>query len=186
MSNIVIVSGTNRPGSASLAVARRVADLYREADAAPSVLDLTELPIDAFRPESYRTKPVGLAPFTRAVFSADGLVFVVPEYNGGMPGALKYFIDLLPFPAALENKPVGFIGLAAGEWGGLRPVEQLQQVAIYRKALVYPRHTFIRSCEGLIRADVNHVDDGIVDRLRTQCRAFLRFVEAQAQAVSPA
>lgn len=186
MTTIAIVAGTNRPGSATLAVARRVVDLYRAAGANPELLDLAELPTDAFRPESYLEKPAGLAPFTRAALSADGLVFVIPEYNGGMPGVLKYFIDLLPFPAAFENKPVGFIGLAAGEWGGLRPVEQLQQVAIYRKALVCPRHTFIRSCDGLIRADADHVDDAIVDRLRSQCRAFLRFVETQARAVVPA
>ena len=140
---IVVVSGTNRTGSRTLGVARQVADLYRTLGAEVRLLDLAELPPALFRPDAYGEKPEAFRPFAEAVLAADGLVVVTPEYNGGFPGVLKYFIDMLKFPESFEERPVCFIGLAAGMWGALRPVEQLAQVFAYRNAHLFPGRVFI-------------------------------------------
>jgi chromate reductase len=142
---ILIVSGTNRPQSATRRVSDLAAAAYRRVDpnCTVGVLDLFELPLDAFSPLSYAEKPSALAPFTDMVLRASGLVVVTPEYNGSFPGVLKYFIDLLPFPAAFERKPVCFVGVADGQWGALRAVEQLQQIFAYRNALMLPDRVFI-------------------------------------------
>jgi len=58
------------------------------------------------------------------VLMAAGLHVVLPEYNGSYPGVLKYFIDMLKFPESFENKPAAFVGVANGQWGALRAVEQ--------------------------------------------------------------
>ena len=56
---------------------------------------------------------------------------VAPEYNGSIPGALKYFIDLLPFPEAFEDRPVAFVGIASGRVGRFAyGIEHLQHVIL--------------------------------------------------------
>jgi NAD(P)H-dependent FMN reductase len=101
------------------------------------------LPPEIFSPTSYAEKPRAFQPFAEAVLNAAGLHVVSPEYNGAIPGVLKYFIDMLKFPESFSNRPVCFVGLAAGMWGALRPVEQLQAIFGYRNAFIYPDRVFL-------------------------------------------
>ena len=106
------------------------------------LLDLAHLPPEIFSPASYAEKPAAFKKFTDAILAADGVVIVTPEYNGSVPGILKYFIDMLPFPESFEQRPVCFVGLAAGIWGALRPVEQLQAIFRLSQCLHFSRTRF--------------------------------------------
>lgn len=174
---LTLIVGTNRPDSATRKVSRQVEAIYEAMHVPLKVLDLAELPPEIFSPASYGSKPASFKPYADAVLQAEGLVVVTPEYNGGMPGVLKYFIDMLKFPESFERRPVCFVGLAAGIWGGLRPVEQLQAIFGYRNAHLYPERVFISQV-------MNHLDDRgrlkspeLVDRLRKQAEGFVNFVE---------
>ncbi len=94
---ITVISGTNRPESNT----RKVAGLVLEAltnNAEPAQLvDLSELPDELFASSSYASKPENFAPLQEVILSTDGILTVVPEYNGSFPGVLKYFIDMLRF-----------------------------------------------------------------------------------------
>lgn len=175
---MVVVSGTNRRGSTTRQVAGLVAELYAEAGVAVSVLDLAELPVELLAPEAYEEKPPGFAPFAEKVMAAHGLVVVAPEYNGSFPGALKVLIDHLKFPESFEGRPVAFVGLAAGQWGGLRGVEQLQQIFAYRNAHVYPRRVLIPQVSRAIGEDGKVLDADVDRHLRAQVEGFLWFVRA--------
>ena len=118
---ITLVVGTNRPGSNTRKVALEVRRLYAELGTELGWVDLAELPAGIFAPSAYATKPADFEPFSQAILRASGLIIVTPEYNGGFPGVLKYFIDMLKFPESFERRPVCFIGLSAGVWGALRP-----------------------------------------------------------------
>jgi NAD(P)H-dependent FMN reductase len=140
----VVIAGTNRPGSNTLKLARLCARHTREAAGAEArLLDLQDLPPELFRPECYAAKPAAFAPWQEAILAAEGILSVVPEYNGSFPGALKYFLDMLRFPDSLVGKPAAFVGVAGGEWGSLRAVEQLEMVFQYRKAHLYGERVFI-------------------------------------------
>src|SRR5262249_24621153 len=165
---LTIISGTNRPGSNTRKVARHVEAIYAELGRPPAVIDLLELPPDAFTPASYANKPAGVQAFTDKVLNSTGLIVVTPEYNGGVPGALKYFIDLLPFPQSFQDRPVCFVGLGAGEWGALRPVEQLQMIFGYRNAFVYPGRVFIKHVNTVLDTDGKFTNEDIPKRLRAQ------------------
>jgi len=102
---------------------------------------------------------------------------VTPEYNGGMPGVLKYFIDMLKFPESFEQKPVCFTGLAAGIWGALRPVEQLQTIFGYRNAYLYPERVFLPQINNLLDASGRLKDAELAGRLKAQAGGFTDFVE---------
>ena len=116
------------------------------------------------------------------IVSSAGLHVVTPEYNGSFPGVLKYFIDMLKFPESFERKPVAFVGEAAGVWGGLRAVEQLQMIFGYRNAHPYPERVFIAGINNLMNEDGTLKDQSLTDRLAKQCRGFAAFTTCIAGA----
>src|SRR5262249_37986455 len=131
-SEILIISGTNRPNANALKVATIVLGHYRQANIAARLFSLAEMPREVFDPNSYSVKPPAFMPIQQMILEAAGLHVITPEYNGSFPGVLKYFIDMLKFPESFDRKAVAFVGEAAGMWGGLRAVEQLQQIFGYR------------------------------------------------------
>jgi chromate reductase len=174
---IVIISGTNRPGSNTRKVTARVEANYKTLGVKTHLLDLAELPPEIFAPTSYAEKPAGLKKFTDAILAADGLVVVTPEYNGSVPGILKYFIDMLKFPESFERRPVCFVGEAAGTWGALRPVEQLQAIFGYRNAYIFPERVFLPRINDLLDDEGFLKDPELLQRLKAQAEGFVDFVE---------
>lgn len=173
---VAIISGTNRPDSNTRKVAGQLEELYADRNTETKLLDLATLPSEIFDPASYAEKPEAFKTFSQTVLDADGLVVVTPEYNGGMPGVLKYFIDMLEFPESFENRPVCFVGIAAGMWGALRPVEQLQSIFGYRNAHIFPGRVFIPGVFNLIGDDGKLNDEKLVERLQKQAAGFVDFV----------
>ncbi len=173
-----IISGTNRPGSNALRVAREIEKIYRAQGEPVEILDLLELPAEIFHPSSYAAKPAGFERFARSVTGSSGLVVVTPEYNGSFPGVLKYFIDMLPFPESFQSRPVCFVGLAAGQWGALRSIEQLQMIFSYRNAHLFPQRVFIPAIHDHLSEDGNLKTPEIHQRLRGQAEGFIRFARS--------
>ena len=173
---ITLVVGTNRPGSNARKVASQIEEIYRELKTPLKVLDLAHLPPEIFHPGSYEKKPPSFKPFADAILESSGLIVVTPEYNGSLPGVLKYFIDMLKFPESFEQRPVCFIGEAAGMWGALRPVEQLQMIFGYRNAYIYPERVFMPRINDLLDANGRLKDAELVERLRAQQKGFVEFV----------
>ena len=174
---ITLIVGTNRPDSNTRKIARLLGEIYAELKVPLRVLDLAQLPPEIFSPACYAEKPKSFQPFANAVLQSSGLHVVTPEYNGGLPGVLKYFIDMLEFPESFERRPVCFTGLAAGAWGALRPVEQLQAIFGYRNAYIYPERVFLPQISGLLDEAGRPKDPELTDRLRKQAAGFIDFVE---------
>ena len=176
---ITLIVGTNRPGSNTRKVAKHIEDIYATLGVPLRVLDLAHLPPGIFSPDSYGEKPTAFKPFSDGVLQADGLIVVTPEYNGSVPGVLKYFIDMLKFPESFEKRPVCFVGVAAGMWGALRPIEQLQMIFGYRNAFLYPERVFLPHIGDAMDERGAFKDADLTDRLKSQAEGFIDFVERQ-------
>src|SRR5688572_4794252 len=174
---VLIVSGTNRPGSNALRVARVLERHYRDQGAATEILSLTDLPREVFDGSAYASKPPGMVEIQRRVLASRGLHVVTPEYNGSFPGVLKYFIDMLKFPESFDRRPVAYVGEAAGVWGALRSVEQLQMIFGYRNAFSFPERVFIPGVAKVFDADGNLTDAALDERLKKQVAGFLEFID---------
>jgi len=174
---MTLLVGTNRPDSNTRKVARHIEEIYAGLKVPLRVLDLAQLPSEIFSPSSYGEKPKSFLPFSDGVLQASGLHVVTPEYNGSLPGVLKYFIDMLKFPESFERRPVCFTGVAAGIWGALRPVEQLQAIFGYRNAYIYPERVFMPGVGRLLDANGRLTDADLLKRLRAQAEGFAGFVE---------
>ena len=174
---ITLISGTNRPDSNTRKVTAVIEGIYHALGVPTRLLDLHDLPVELFAPTAYANKPATFAPFSQAVLESSGLVVVTPEYNGSFPGALKLFIDHLKFPESFDARPVAFVGLAAGVWGALRSVEQLQQIFGYRNAYLFPKRVFLPGIGQALNADGQFVDAELAKRLRDQAVDYIAFVE---------
>jgi NAD(P)H-dependent FMN reductase len=173
---IEIVVGTNRANSNSRRIGDLLMALYGTLQVESRVLDLRDLPTELLDPGAYALKPAAFEPLQERVLAARGLHVVVPEYNGSFPGALKLFIDMLKFPESFEGKPVAYVGVASGQWGGLRPVEQLQMIFGYRNAHSYPQRVFIAGVHRKFSEDGVFGDPEVLGRLEAQAAGFTRFI----------
>ena len=174
---ITLISGTNRQGSKTLLLTRNIEQKLHSAGVSAQVLDLRGLPQTLLSPTAYDEKPATFSAFAESVLQSDGLYVVAPEYNGGFPGVLKLFIDMLPFPESFEGRPVAFVGLAAGQFGNTRGIEQLQMVFGYRNAHIFPKRIFIPRVAKELNEEGRLVDPKHDARLQTQVDGFIDFVQ---------
>ena len=129
MIKIAIILGSTRPNRNGQAVAEWVFALaQKRSDAQFELVDIQDYnlplldePIPAsqgkYAKEHTKRWAAKIAEF-------DAYIFVTPEYNHGIPGALKNAIDFLY--KEWNNKAAGFVSY--GSAGGGRSVEQLRQV----------------------------------------------------------
>ena len=179
--NITIISSTNRAGSMSLKVSLFLQKMYEDLGATTKLIDLQQFPASCFTPQVYAEKPPELTPFIDAILGADGVLFVIPEYNGSFPGMLKYYIDMWKFPDCYVGLKSAYVGIANGQWGALRAVEQFQGVMGYRNAIQFPNRVFINKVGARWNGDgfspLQKSDPPIDKDLKEQAKDFLSFCE---------
>ena len=83
-----------------------------------------------------------------------------------------------PYPDAFDKRPVAFIGLAAGPWGGLRSVEHLQGVFGYRNAFMFPERLFLPNIYGELDENADPTTPLLKDLAESQVRNFVAFCHA--------
>jgi NAD(P)H-dependent FMN reductase len=172
---IFILSGTNRPISNTLRIARIVQRHYQQLGVNAELYSLADVPPELYSPEAYKTKPAAFLAVQQKIFDAAGMHIVVPEYNGSFPGVLKHFIDMLKFPESFDRKPMAFVGVANGQWGGLRGVEQMQMVVGYRNAHVFPDRIFVPFVQNKLDGEEKLTEAALDARFAQQARGFAEF-----------
>lgn len=129
MTKIGIIIGSTRPGRNGAAVARWVHNIATTRDDAQyDLVDIGDydLPLldEPLPPSIGQYSQPHTHRWAATIASYDGFVFVTPEYNHGVSGALKNAIDFLY--AEWNNKSAGFVSY--GNAGGVRAVEHLRGV----------------------------------------------------------
>lgn len=130
MISLRIITSTNRPGRQSKAVARWIADLAKERqDYHVEVVDLGELNLpfmnEANHPVLQKYEFEHTKKWSRLIDSADAFIFVLAEYNYGIPAPLKNALDYLHHE--WKYKPAGIVSYG-GISGGVRSSQMLKQV----------------------------------------------------------
>lgn len=176
-----IISGTNRPGSRTKQISLLVQKLYQDLGEKVEIIDLAELPMNELTGHQYSDKVHEgvIKTAIQKVNTSEGIIMVVPEYNGSMPGVLKYFIDHWKYPDTFEQRPVCYIGLG-GLFGGLRPVEHLMQVFSYRQAYNFPVRVFLMNIWNTLKDGVLH-DEKAMELLKRQASEFQKFTKALSE-----
>lgn len=129
MIRIAVIIGSTRPGRLGEAVGKWVFESARQReDAEFELIDLKEVNLPLLDEPVPPSMGQYSQPHTKAwaakIDSFDAFVFVTPEYNHGICGALKNALDFLY--REWNNKAAGFVGY--GSAGGVRAVESLRLV----------------------------------------------------------
>lgn len=129
MIKIAIIIGSTRPGRKAETVAKWVYQLAgKRSDAEFELVDIQDYQLPLLDEPVNPSRGQYSKPHTKAwaakIAGFDAFVFVTPEYNHGIPGALKNAIDFLF--KEWNDKAAGFVSY--GGASGARAVEQLRLV----------------------------------------------------------
>lgn len=122
MLKILIFSGSARQGNYTKHVATFVQQtINKNPELKSEVVSPSSLQLD-FNDEGTQANKK-YPQLTEQVQAADAFIIVAPEYNHGYSGSLKYMLDM--HYKEYKHKPVGFVGVSEGPWGGTRVIERL-------------------------------------------------------------
>lgn len=178
LGTLVIIVGTNRVGARSRLVASQIAEFFvRELEVSVQAMDLGKLDPVLFSPTAYQVPSPVVVEMEKELVQSSAMVVVCPEYNGGMPGIVKLFIDLLPHPELFDGKPVWLVGVASGRFGGVRALAQLEQVLSSLGAYVFPKKLFFPGIAVLLSNRSRVEDPKLCQSMADQARLFWSFAQ---------
>jgi chromate reductase len=113
--------------------------------------------------------------------SADGVLFVTPEYNRSVPGVLKNAIDLGSRPygdSAFAGKPAAVIGASIGVIGTALAQQHLRNICVFLDIpLLQQPEAFVRYKEGLFGPDGSVNDENVAKFLGNFVDKYLQWVD---------
>src|SRR4051812_26419401 len=151
---------------------------------APKELQLKEIPFADLPLYSYDFDadfPPPAKALKDAIASVDAVLFVTPEYNRSIPGALKNAIDWASRPYGMNSftrKPSAIIGTSPGKIGTAVAQQHLRSIlAFCNSPLMNSIEAYIQFTPGLIGEDGAVTDDMTAEFLRNYMAEFLAFIE---------
>jgi len=151
---------------------------------APGNLEFTEIPIKDLPLYSWDYDadfPAEGRALKSAIEASDGLLFVSPEYNRSIPGALKNAIDWgsRPWGAnSFARKPTGIIGASVGNIGTAVMQSSMRAVLSFLDApQLNSPEAYIKFDPEVFGADGEVRDDGTASFLRHYMEEYGAFVE---------
>jgi chromate reductase, NAD(P)H dehydrogenase (quinone) len=179
---IAVVVGSLRRDS----INRKLASALEKL--APTTLSFKHLRIDDL-PLYNQDHDADPAPQVRRlkedIRTAQGLLFVTPEYNRSMPGVLKNAIDHASRPYgqnAWEGKPAGVIGASIGAIGSAIAQQHLRNVLAYLDVPTLGQpEAFIQVKDGFFDADGGIASEGSRRFLRGWMDRYVAWIQKHAQ-----
>lgn len=159
---------------------------------APDDLEFTEIPIKDLPLYSYDYDadfpPEGRA-LKNAIEGSDGILFVSPEYNRSIPGALKNAVDWGSRPwgtNSFARKPTGIIGASPGSIGTAVMQSSMRAVLSFLDApQLNAPEAYVKFNAAVFADDGTVTDKGTADFLRHYMEEYGAFVERVLAANAP-
>ena len=130
MTKIAVLVGSLSKASINQKLAKNLAALAPEGVA----FEFANLNLPLFDYELEGEFPADAQALKTLIESADGVLFVTPEYNRGYSGILKNAIDWASRPwgtNSFDGKPAGIIGASVSPLGTTQAQQQLRNVALF-------------------------------------------------------
>src|SRR3954467_10938365 len=128
---IAIIVGSLRKESLNRKVARSICAI-RGDNLDCSMVEIGDLPL--YNQDVDSNPPEQWVRFREQVAPADGVLFVSPEYNRGVPGVLKNAIDVGSRPygqSVFDKKPAAIVTASPGSIGGFGSNHQIRQACVF-------------------------------------------------------
>lgn len=118
--------------------------------------------------------------FRKEIAAHDAVLFVTPEYNRSVPGALKNAIDVgsRPYGASVWNgKPGAVISVSPGAIGGFGANHHLRQSLVFLNVPLLSQEAYIGNAFALFGENGELVNDSTADFLKAYGQAFAAWIE---------
>ena len=178
---LTLISSTNRPNSRTEKVSRYIVQRLKSlTDEAVHFFDLAHLPYSILHADMYDKNGQSREIQTlqdRYFKTADRFIFVIPEYNGGVPGILKLWIDAMSvrkYDETFRNKKACLIGISSGRAGNLRGLEHFTGILNYLNIVVFPDKLPISSIQHVLKDD-KVLDEETTEAVDDLLKRFLEF-----------
>ncbi|MEM0999397.1 MAG: NAD(P)H-dependent oxidoreductase [Bacteroidota bacterium] len=171
--SVCIISATNRSGSVSLQVAEHYQRLLVAAGRSTEIVSLADLPSGMDSSDLYGNFTEKFSSFQAKVDEYPDFVFVVPEYNGSIPGILKLFIDACRYPDSFRGKRAALVGIGAGMGGNVVGLQHLSDILEFLGAEVHPERVHANTIRGKITSEGEITDARFRAALDAQVQSFL-------------
>jgi chromate reductase len=128
---IAIIVGSLREGSLNRRVGRSICALAGDVLDC-EIVEIGSLPL--YNQDSDANPPEQFVRFREKIAAMDGVLFVTPEYNRGMPGVLKNAIDVGSRPygqSVWDKKPAAIVSASPGGIGGFGANHQVRQSCVF-------------------------------------------------------
>lgn len=153
---IAVVVGSLRKDSFNRKLATALARLA-PAEFVFKQVEIGDLPL--YNQDDDANPAASVVRLKQAIKSADGLLFVTPEYNRSMPGVLKNALDHASRPygqSVWAGKPGAVVGITIGTSGTALAQQHLRNVLAYLDvATMGQPEIFLQNKEGFFDADGN-------------------------------
>lgn len=164
-----IVNGSARSQSQSLKVALFIEQALRlKVDVHTYLLDLTGNPLPIWDEGVWKgAEPWKTTwdPMKIELQSSDAFIFVVPEWNGMVPAAVKNLFQLCSVHE-LAHKPALIVAVSSAR-NGSYPVSELRMSSYKNNRVLYiPEHLIVRDVEKMFNPGAAETEDDIYIRLR--------------------
>ncbi|MGI9192477.1 MAG: NADPH-dependent FMN reductase [Chitinophagaceae bacterium] len=165
---ITLIAGTNRPGSRTLSLTRFYQHLFQEAGHETQIFNLAEF-------QSWQRNEAFLNQEAQYLLPANKFVFLLPEYNGSIPGVFKLMLDISDIKSCWYNKKVMLVGLATGRSGNLRGLDVMTNMCHYLNMHVFPQKLPISGIQHLMNAEGQLHDEPTITQIQQHVQAFIQF-----------
>jgi len=128
---IAIIVGSLREQSINRKIARSMCAM-RGDNLECTMVEIGDLPL--YNQDSDANPPEPFVRFRDKIAAKDGILFVTPEYNRGIPGVLKNAIDVGSRPygqSVWDKKPAAIVSASPGSIGGFGANHQLRQAGVF-------------------------------------------------------
>ena len=150
---------------------------------APSALEMREIPIGELPLYSYDYDadfPPPARALKDAIAAVDAVLFVTPEYNRSIPGALKNAIDWASRPKgrnSFARKPSATIGTSPGKIGTAVGQQHLKSILSFcNSPQMNAIEAYIQFTPGLVTDDGEVTVEATADFLRSYLTEFHTFI----------
>ena len=172
-----VLIGSLAKASINRQLARALTKLAPDAGLALQEIPIRELPLYSYDYDP--DFPPVARDFKQSIADVDSILFVTPEYNRSIPGALKNAIDWASRPwgsNSFTRKPSGVIGTSPGAIGTAVAQQHLRSVLCFcNSPLMNTLEAYIQFKPGLITESGEVTDASTEEFLRNYLREFHLF-----------
>jgi chromate reductase len=150
---------------------------------APPALQMTEIPfkdLPLYNRDFDAAFPPAATELKDAIGAVDAVLFITPEFNRSIPGALKNAIDWASRPYgknSFARKPSGVIGASPGKIGTAIAQQHLRSILAFCNApLMNSIEAYVQFTPGLVTPDGQVTDESVAKFLENYMREFHNFI----------